>query len=100
MVMAIAAEHNMGILQLHLQTAYLQSPVEKDVHVKSAPGYGSQGKVMKSNKIAFIWPTSIRQKIWFSPFDHSLADIGFVPTRSAPCVHVYRSKDRTVMLLL
>ena len=57
MVMAIAAEHNLGILQLDVKTAYLQSPVEEDVYVKPAPGYGSQGKVIKLNKS----PYGVRQ---------------------------------------
>ena len=50
MVMAIAAEHNMDILKLDVQTAYLQSPVEENVYVKPAPGNGSQGNVMKLYK--------------------------------------------------
>ena len=58
--MAVAAEHDMDILQLDVQTAYLQSPVEEDVYVKPAPGYESQGNVMKLN--VTLWPTSIRQK--------------------------------------
>ena len=62
MFMGIAAEHDMDILQLDVQTAYFQSPVEEDVYVKPAPGYGSQGKMMKLNKVT-LWPTSIRQKL-------------------------------------
>ena len=47
MAVAIAAEHVMDILQLEVQTAYLQSPVEEDVYVKPSPGYESLGNAMK-----------------------------------------------------
>ena len=48
--MATAAENVMGKLQLHDQSAYLQSPVEEDVYVKPAPGYESQRNEMKPTR--------------------------------------------------
>ncbi|CAN0501547.1 unnamed protein product, partial [Scytosiphon promiscuus] len=92
--MAIAAEHNMNVLQLDVQTSYLERPVEDNVYVNPAPGYGSQGKVMKLNKSLL----GLRQSgnNWFT-IDHLLADIGFVPNRSDPCVYVYIFEDSKVM---
>ena len=36
----------------------------------------------------------------FGTIDHSLVDIGFIPTRSDPFVYVYRSNGSMVMLVL
>ena len=55
MAVAIAAEHVMDILQLEVQTAYLQSPVEEDVYVKPSPGYESLGNAMKQKNYSMAY---------------------------------------------
>ena len=37
---------------------------------------------------------------YVNAINHSLADNGSVPTRSDPCVYVYKSNDSIVMFLL
>lgn len=49
-ILALAAEFNDDIKQLDVQIAHLQSPVEKNVHVKITPGYHLNGQVMKGKK--------------------------------------------------
>lgn len=76
----------MDIVQLDVQMAYLQSPVEEDVYVNPVPGYGTHGKAMKLNKSLY----GLRQsgKNWFETIDYSLTNIAFVPTWSDPCVYM------------
>ena len=90
MALAIAAHENWEVLQLDVQTAFLNANVQEEVYVKTPPGHGSVNaatglpQVMKLKKSLYALRHSLRN--WFNTNNDSLKDMGFTPTTSDPCV--------------
>ena len=100
MVLVTAVEFDRDILQLDVQTAFLNANVEEEVHVKTAPGYENQDKktgvplVMRLRKSMY----GLRQspKNWHSTIDTYVMKIDFKPLKSDPCVCVYYTDDDSI----
>ena len=94
-LMAIAAERGYVVETMDVVTAFLQSQVEEDVYVRQAKGYEILDEdtglpmVMKLKKSLYGLRQSPRN--WGNAFAKGIAEIGFVATRSDPCMYVYGS---------
>eukprot|EP00752_Nemacystus_decipiens_P015693 g14006.t1 len=81
MVLAIAAEKDLEVIQLDVKTAFLYADIEEDVFVEMAPGYeitneeGTQ-LVMKLEKSLYGLAQSPQN--WWKTIDPTLVEIGFV----------------------
>ena len=97
MVLVTAVEFDRDILQLDVQTAFLNANVEEEVHVKTAPGYENQDKktgvplVMRLRKSMY----GLRQspKNWHSTVDTYVIKNGFKTLKSDLPVYVYYTDD-------
>ena len=96
MVLGTAVEFDWDILQLDVQTAFLNANVEEEVYVKMAPGYEKDEMtgvplVMRLHKSLY----GLRQSPmnWHSTIDTYVTKIGFKPLKSDPYVYVYYMDD-------
>ena len=104
MALAIAASEDWEVLQLDVQTAFLNAEVQEEVYVRTPPGYESldattrRPKVMKLKKSLYGLRRSPRN--WFNTIDNSLRDMGFTATASDPCVYTFGSDDNLSILTM
>ena len=103
MVLAIAAEKEWDVMQLDVQTAFLNADVDEEVYVKMAPGFETSTgegtpQVMKLLKSLYGLWQSPRNR--FGTIDNHLEEIGFKPLKSDPCVYIYSVGGELVILTL
>ena len=104
MALAIAASEDWEVLQLDVQTAFLNAEVQEEVYVRAPPGYEpldattGRPKVMKLKKGLYGLRQSLRN--WFNTFDDSLRDMGFTVIASDPCVYIFGSDDNLSILTM
>ena len=100
MVLAPAVEFDWDILQVDVQTAFLNALVEEEVYIKMAPGCEKKDEktgvplVMRLHKSLY----SLRQspKNWHSTIDTYVIKIGLKALKSDPCVYVYYTDDDSI----
>ena len=103
MVLAIAAELNLEVRHLDAKTAFLYADIEEEVHVKTAPGFGTTNKdgvqlVMKLGKRVYELAQSPPN--WWKRIDPKLIEIGFVPLKPDSCVYIYNHNSTVVIITL
>ena len=97
MALTIAAHENWEVLQLDVQTAFLNASVQEEVYVTTPPGYGSVDaatglpQVMKLKKSIYGLGRSPRN--WFNTINDLLKDMGFTPTTPDPCVYTFGTSE-------
>ena len=103
MVLAIACEHDWPVYQLDVQVAFLQSKIDGNVYVKTAPGrdsYDKNGAQMVMKLKRSLYGLSQSPALWYGTIDASLLEIGFIPTKSDPCVYTHgHVKDNDFAIL-
>ena len=95
-VLALAAEKNLEVLQYYVLTAFLNSPVDETIFVKTAPGRGETDEdgvqqVMKLRKNLYGIPQAPVN--WHGTIDDFVTTIGFTLLKSDPCIYIYTHKD-------
>ena len=104
MALAIAASEDWEVLQLDVQTAFLNAEVQEEMYVRTPPGYElldattGRPKVMQLQKILYGLRRSPRN--WCNTIDDSLRGMGFTATASDPCVHIVGSGDNLSILTM
>ena len=103
MVLAIAAEMNWEVVQLHVKTAFLYVDIEEDAFVEMAAGYETTNRkrvqlVMKLGKSFYGLAQSPQN--WWKTIDPSLVEIGSIPLKSDTCVYIYNHNNKVVILTL
>ena len=97
MALAIAASTDWEVLQLDVQTAFLNAEVQEEVYMRTPPGYESldattgRPNVIKRKKSLYGLRRSPCN--WFNTIDDSLRDMGFTATASDPCSYIFGSDD-------
>ena len=97
MSLAVAAALDLDVIQLDVQTAFLNAPLEEDVYVRLQPGFVQKDPasgVPLVMKLRRSW-YGLRQspQNWWVTMDNYLEQIGFVALKSDPCVYIYTSKN-------
>ena len=91
-VLALAAEKNLEVLQYCVPTAFLDSPVDETIFLKTAPGreetdHNGVHQVMRLRKSLYEIPQAPAN--WHGTIDDSVTAIGFTPLKSDPCIFIY-----------
>ena len=104
MALAIAAHEDWEVLQLDVQTAFLNASVQEEVYVETPPGLGSVDvatglpHVMKLKKSLYGPRQSPRN--WFNTINDSLRYMGFTSSTSDPYVYTFGTSDTFSKLTL
>ena len=99
-MLAIACENRWLVYQLD----FLQSKIERDVFVKTAPGQDALDKdtgvpVVIKLKCS-LYSLSQSPVLWYGTIDSTLLEVGFKPTKSDPCVYTHNHGDDFAILTL
>ena len=102
-MLAIAASHDWNVIQLDVQTAFLQSGMKEEVYVKQRVGFeeldlNGQPYACKLKKSLCGLKQSPRN--WHETIQHELITEGFKACFCDPCVYVKDDSSSKVFIVL
>ena len=102
-MLAIAASHDWNVIQLDVQTAFLQSDMKEEVYVKQPvdfekPDLSGQPYVCKLTKSLYGLKQSPRN--WHGTIQHELITEGFKACMCDPCIYVKDDSSSKVFIVL
>lgn len=103
MVLTIAAEKDWDVLELGVQTLFLNTDVDEEVYVKMAPGFETtteEGIPLVMMLLKSLYGLRESPRNWFGTIDGHLKETGFTPLKSNPCVCIYSFGGKLVILTL
>ncbi|CAM9489036.1 unnamed protein product [Sphacelaria rigidula] len=104
MASVVAAALDLDVIQLDVQTASLNAPLEEDVYVQLPPGFEQRDPVtdfplvMKLRRSLYVLRQSPQN--WWVIMDKYLGQIVLVALKSDPCVNIYISKHLDELMAL
>lgn len=99
-VLAVAAKHDMELVQFDVKTAFLNSPLEEEIYMQQPDGYNDgSGRVCRLRRGLYGLKQAPRN--WNDKFKQFVISHGFVQAESDPCVFVKgaNTDDWTVLCL-
>lgn len=98
-LMAIAALHDLELVQLDVATAFLNGDIDEEIYITQPEGYfipGRETEVCKLNKSLY----GIRQasRIWNLKLNSVLIEAGLRQSNADPCVFFRIDNDETVIV--
>ena len=93
-VLALAAQRDLKIHQMDVSTAFLNGELNELVYMKQPQGFVESGKenvVCKLNRSIYGLKQSPR--CWNSALDKYLREIGFLQTKSDPCIYISTGEE-------
>ncbi|EPZ35682.1 Reverse transcriptase, RNA-dependent DNA polymerase domain-containing protein, partial [Rozella allomycis CSF55] len=100
-LMAIAVEFNMKIHQMDVDTAYLNSKIDKEIYMRFPEGFKMEhggGKVWKLKKALYGLKQAGRQ--WNLHIDQDLRKAGFNKCKADWCIYFKKENKRIVIVAL
>ena len=99
-LLAHCAADGMTILQLDIETAFLNGEVEEEIYLRQPKGYerGDTTKVCRLVKALYGLKQAARA--WHKKLDAVLASAGFTPCDADPCLYKGARKDVVVIILI
>jgi len=99
-LLAHCAAEGMTILQLDIETAFLNGEVEEEIYVRKPKGYerGDTTKVCRLVKALYGLKQAARA--WHKKLDAVLASAGFTPCDADPCLYKGARNDVVVFILI
>ena len=98
-LLAIAHQYGLYAIQLDVSTAFLNSKIDKDVHVRIPLTFETkqmEGKCSKLKKA--LYGLKQARCLWHTALDEQLQAFGFKHCRAEPCVYVHGSNNAMVLL--
>lgn len=100
MMLAIAAARRMRILQLDVETAFLNGDIEEEIYVRQPRGYkrGDKNKVCRLRKA--IYGLKQAARAWYLKLSGELEKAGFLPCHTDPCLFKGKCMGAEVYILV
>ena len=83
LLMAIAAYHDLELLQYDVSNAFLHADIDRDIYMRMPRGYRKPGTILQLNKALF--GLRISPLLWQKKFTSSLKKLGFKSIPHEPC---------------
>lgn len=102
-VLAIAAKEDFELINMDVDTAFLQSPVEEEVYVSQPPGYerrGPNGEELVCKLSKSLYGLKQAPRNWNRTIDDWLRQYGLEPSKADACVYILNSEDGTLVVVL
>ena len=99
-VLALAAQRDLKIHQMDVSTAFLNGELNELVYMKQPQGFVESGKenfVCKLNRSIYGLKQSPR--CWNSALDKYLREIGFLQTKSDPCIYISTGEELFIIVV-
>jgi len=99
LLLSYCCQNELNILQLDVETAFLNDQVMSEVYVKQPLGYADKtGRVCKLKKALYGLRESPRA--WYECFDKYIKKLGFVRSESDYCLYMnYEDKDKIYLII-
>lgn len=99
-LLAMVTARGMHMLQLDIETAFLNGEVDEELYVRQPRGYerGDKGKVFRLLKALYGLKQAARA--WYKKLCAMLADAGFTPAAADPCLFLGERAGTTVYVLV
>lgn len=96
--MSLAAQRNLNITHLDIETAYLNGELDEDIYIKPPEMFGKRddSKVLKLKKAVYGLKQS--GSAWNKKLDSKLKALGLQRLESEPCVYVNLKNKRTIIV--
>jgi len=99
LLLSYCCQNGLLIIQMDVETAFLNGTVKSEVFVKQPTGYDDKsGKVCKLNKALYGLRESPRT--WYECFDEYIQNLGFQRSESDYCLYIKQENDETIYLIL
>lgn len=101
-VLFIANTNDWDIINMDVQTAFLNSPVEEEIYLKQPQGYiknGADGKPLVCRMLKSLYGLKQASRNWNLVIDKWLKGYGFRPCEADRCLYMY-DIDNCIMLLV
>lgn len=102
-VLAIAAKEDFELVNMDVDTAFLQSSVEEEVYVSQPPEYeqrGTSGEKLVCKLHKSLYGLKQAPRNWNKTIDEWLREYGLEPSHSDACVYVMICEDGTLVVVL
>jgi hypothetical protein len=97
-LMVIAANLNLELHQLDVETAFLNASIKELVYMKQPKGYEKGNLVCKLNKT--IYGIKQAPHEWNNELNNFIVDeLGFIRCKSDTCIYVKRSKSNKIFII-
>ena len=101
MIRAIVALYNLEILQMNVNTAFLNGDFDEEIYMEQPEGFivpGQEKKFYKSVKSLYGLKQAPKQ--WHETFDHTMITSGFKINECDECVYVKKTENDYVIFYL
>ena len=89
LLLNLAAAENLLVHQIDIETAYLNSDIDKDIYMKQPPGYAKPGtEHLYCKLLKGLYGLKQGGKLWYDAIRAHLLSLGFKPLQSDPCIYV------------
>jgi len=99
-LLAHCAAEGMTILQLDIETAFLNGEVEEKMHVRQHKGYERGGTTKVCRLVKALYGLKQAARAWRKKLDAVLAAAGFTPCDADPCLYKDTRGDVVVFILI
>ncbi len=97
--LSYAATFDYDVLQLDVETAFLNAPVHHDIYIKPPPGYtATAGKVLKLKKS--LYGTKQGPRCWWEVLHAFLIELSYTQSTIDPCLYYKKSEKQPTRQLL
>ena len=103
MVLAIACNCGWPVLQLDVEVTFLPAKIEDNSCLKTAPGRDKReknGEMLYYKLKTSLYALPLSSNLWCGTMDKSLLEVGFIATKSGPCVYTYDGGNALVSFIL
>jgi len=99
-LLAHCAAEGMTILQLDIETAFLNGEVEEEIYVRQHKGYERGDTTKVCSLVKALYGLKQAARAWHKKRDAVLAAAGFTPCDADPCLYKGASGDVVVFILI
>lgn len=91
-LLSVASARNMIIKQFDVASAFLNGTLEEEIYMRPAPGSDFGDKVYKLHKS--IYGLKQAARVWNKALDQKMIEIGFVQSKTDPCLYIYSADGK------
>lgn len=102
-VLAIAAAKDWEVINMDVDTAFLQSPVEEEIYVRQPKGYekrGANDEELVCKLIKSLYGLKQSPRNWHRVIDGWMREYGLEPSPADPCLYVAIQESGEILVVI
>jgi hypothetical protein len=98
LILAIPAEKNLEMTQLHVKTAFLYGTLDSEIYMKQSEGFVIPGKEQEVCRlIKSIYGLKQASRVWNIKFNEFIIKFGLTKSQADPCIYYHHLRPGRLM---